>query len=247
MAVALARMQCLLKATMSELQLYLPALLRGVRVTLSLAFFSLVIAVCLGLLGALAKQYGARPLVRLATWYSTVNRGVPEFVMLLLIFYGGQMALNRAAGALGLAAPDVDAFTTAVLTLGFIFGAYFTETFRGAMMEVPRGQMEAAYAYGFTPARAFWRILFPQMIRLALPAASNNWLVLLKTTATASLIGLHDVMFMADQAGRTTREPMTFYLAACALYLVLTTGSGALLSYLGRKYAKGVREMRLQS
>nr|WP_315464433.1 ABC transporter permease subunit [uncultured Rhodoferax sp.] len=232
---------------MSELQNYLPALLRGVRVTLSLAFFSLLIALVLGLLGALARQYGARPVARLATAYSTVIRGVPEFVMLLLIFYGGQMLLNKAAAALGMGSPDVDAFSTAVLTLGFIFGAYFSETFRGAMMEVPRGQMEAAYAYGFTPVKAFWCILFPQMIRLALPAASNNWLVLLKTTATASLIGLHDVMFMADQAGRANGAPMTFYLAACVLYLILTTGSGALLAYVGRTYAKGVRPMRLQS
>lgn len=241
------RRQHMLKATMSELQIYLPALLRGVRVTVSLALFSLVIAIVLGLLGALAKQYGSRPLARLATAYSTLIRGVPEFVMLLLIFYGGQMLLNRAANALGMAAADVDAFSTAVLTLGFIFGAYFTETFRGAMMDVPRGQLEAAYAYGFTPSKAFWRILFPQMVRLALPAASNNWLVLLKTTATASLIGLHDVMFIADQAGRTTRAPMTFYLAACLSYLVLTSGSGALLARLERAYTKGVRPMRLQS
>jgi ABC-type arginine transport system permease subunit len=106
--------------------------------------------------------------------------------------------------------------------------------------------MEAAQAYGFSPWLAFRRILFPQMMRLALPAAVNNWLVLLKTTAIASLIGLHDVMFVADQAGRTTQAPMTFYLAACALYLALTTGSTACLSHARTRLSKGVREGRLQ-
>ena len=92
------------------------------------------------------------------------------------------------SAAFGLRAPDVDAFATAVLTIGFIFGAYYTETFRGAILGVPRGQMEAARAYGFSGWLAFRRILLPQMARLALPAALNNWLVLLKTTAIASLI-----------------------------------------------------------
>ena len=232
---------------MSALQSYFPAMIRGVQVTVALALLSLLFAVLLGLLGAVAKQYGSAPIASLAKVYTTVVRGVPEFVMMLLIFYGGQMALNRVAQILGQAPPDVNAFATAVLTLGFIFGAYFTETFRGAMMDVPKGQMEAAHAYGLSHGYALRRILFPQMLRLALPAAANNWLVLLKTTATASLIGLHDVMFMADQAGRSTSAPMAFYLVACAFYLVLTTGSGACLRYLNHRYSKGVRAMRLQA
>jgi len=231
---------------MSELHEYFPALLRGARITLLLAVLSVLLSVCLGLAGALAKQSGSRMLVSTATAYTTLIRGVPEFVMMLLVFYGGQILINHLAAALGFHAPDVNAFVTAVLTIGFIFGAYYTETFRGAMLGVPRGQMEAAQAYGFSPWLAFRRILFPQMMRLALPAAVNNWLVLLKTTAIASLIGLHDVMFVADQAGRTTQAPMTFYLAACALYLTLTTGSTACLSRARTRYSKGVREGRLQ-
>ena len=231
---------------MSELHEYFPALLRGARVTLLLAVLSVLLSVCLGLAGALAKQSGSRMLVSTATAYTTLIRGVPEFVMMLLVFYGGQILINHLAAALGFHALDVNAFVTAVLTIGFIFGAYYTETFRGAMLGVPRGQMEAAQAYGFSRWLAFRRILFPQMMRLALPAAVNNWLVLLKTTAIASLIGLHDVMFVADQAGRTTQAPMTFYLAACALYLALTTGSTACLSRARTRYSKGVREGRLQ-
>ncbi|WP_322083694.1 ABC transporter permease subunit [Burkholderia sp. BCC1972] len=230
---------------MSALQQYLPALLRGAEVTIVLAVLSVALAVCIGMAGAMAKLSGSRVLVSAATAYTTLIRGVPEFVMMLLVFYGGQILLNRLSAAFGLHAPDVDAFATAVLTIGFIFGAYYTETFRGAMLGVPRGQMEAARAYGFSGWLAFRRILLPQMARLALPAAVNNWLVLLKTTAIASLIGLHDVMFISDQAGRTTQAPMTFYLAACAVYLLVTSGSTACAARARVRLNRGMREGRL--
>ncbi|MEK7890495.1 ABC transporter permease subunit [Burkholderia contaminans] len=230
---------------MSALQQYLPALLRGAQVTIVLAVLSVALAVCIGMAGAMAKLSGSRVLVSAATAYTTLIRGVPEFVMMLLVFYGGQIVLNRLSAAFGLRAPDVDAFATAVLTIGFIFGAYYTETFRGAILGVPRGQMEAARAYGFSGWLAFRRILLPQMARLALPAALNNWLVLLKTTAIASLIGLHDVMFISDQAGRTTQAPMTFYLAACAVYLLVMSGSTACAARARVRLNRGMREGRL--
>ncbi|VWC90958.1 ABC transporter permease [Burkholderia contaminans] len=230
---------------MSALQQYLPALLRGAQVTIVLAVLSVALAVCIGMAGAMAKVSGSRVLVSAATAYTTLIRGVPEFVMMLLVFYGGQIVLNRLSAVFGLRAPDVDAFATAVLTIGFIFGAYYTETFRGAILGVPRGQMEAARAYGFSGWLAFRRILLPQMARLALPAALNNWLVLLKTTAIASLIGLHDVMFISDQAGRTTQAPMTFYLAACAVYLLVTSGSTACAARARVRLNRGMREGRL--
>jgi histidine transport system permease protein len=231
---------------MSVLSEYLPALLKGTLVTLALAVLSVLLAVLLGLAGALAKLSNSRSLVRAATIYTTLIRGVPEFVTMLLVFYGGQIVLNMLATYLGFHAPDVNAFAAAVLTIGFIFGAYYTETFRGAIMGVPTGQMEAAQAYGLSPGTAFRRILFPQMIRLALPAAINNWLVLLKATAIASLIGLHDLMFIADQSGRTTQAPMTFYLAACAVYLAVTSASTGVLARTRARYSKGTRQGRLQ-
>jgi histidine transport system permease protein len=232
---------------MQELQAYLPALTKGAGVTLMLAISSVILALCIGMAGAMAKLSNSRSLVSLATAYTTLIRGVPEFVMMLLVFYGGQIVVNRIASAMGFRAPDIDAFVTAVFTIGFIFGAYYTETFRGAILGVPRGQMEAARAYGFSSWLAFRRILFPQMVRLALPAAVNNWLVLLKTTAIASLIGLHDVMFIADQAGRTTEAPMTFYLAACVVYLLVTSASTAWLARTRTQLNRGVREGRLHS
>src|SRR3546814_4581862 len=118
---------------------------------------------------------------------------------------------------------DVDAFTAGTITIGFIFGAYMGETFRGAFLAVPVGLLEAAYAYGMSRQQVFLRILVPQMMRHALPGLGNNWLVLLKTTALVSIIGLHDLVLVAGQASGTTRLPFIFYLFVAFLFLIFTT------------------------
>ena len=139
--------------------------------------------------------------------------------------------------------PDVllVAEAAGVVTLGFIFGAYFTETFRGAFMAVPAGQLEAGRAYGMSRWQVFSRILFPQMLRHALPGLGNNWQVMQKSTALVSIIGLSDITWLADQAGRTTHEPFLFYAVVCVFYLALTALSGLVFNWLERRYSVGVR------
>lgn len=221
---------------------YLPSLLDGLGLTLAVALLSLAIAVPLGLAGAAAR------LSRSAFWrgtaavYTTVIRGVPDLVLMLLIFYGGQMAVNTAAPHVGIDGyVDIDPFVAGTLTIGFIFGAYLTETFRGALLALPPGQAEAGRACGMSGAQVFRRIVLPQTVRLALPGFANNWLVLVKSTALVSVIGLNDMMQKAGQAAGATREPFTFYLAAGALYLGVTTLSVVLLKWLDRRCSTGVR------
>ena len=120
-----------------------------------------------------------------------------------------------------------------------------TETFRGAMMAVPKGQMEAGMAYGMTPLRVFFRITVPQMIRFALPSFSNNWLVLVKSTALVSVIGLNDVMYRADAAKSTTQEPFTVYMIVGLLFLLITGVSNLVLGQLEKRYSLGVKESEL--
>ena len=228
------------------LQGFLPSLIEGAGTTLSVAVCSLVIAVVLGLAGALMKLSRSRVLRSVATVYTTVIRGVPDLVLMLLIFYGGQLAINEIAPKLGAKSViDINPFIAGVATIGFIFGAYLTETFRGAMMAVPAGQREAGIAYGMTPMGVFVRIVFPQMVRFALPGFTNNWLVLVKSTALVSVIGLSDMMNRAGLAAGTTREPFTFYLAVAILYLVITTVSVLLLRALEKRYSFGVRAVSL--
>ena len=223
------------------LQAYLPSLLEGLRLTLWLAVLALALAMVFGLAGAAAKSGRSPALRRVATVYTTVIRGVPDLVLMLLVFYGGQTLVNAASARFGCdACIDIDAFTAGVLTLGFIFGAYLTETFRGAILAIPAGQAEAARAFGMTAWQVMRRIVVPQMVRLALPGFTNNWLVLLKSTALVSVIGLNDMMNRASQAAGATREPFTFYLAAGALYLAITSVSVVVLRRVERRYALGV-------
>ena len=228
------------------LQGFLPSLIEGAGTTLSVALCSLLIAVVLGMAGALMKLSRSLVLRGMATVYTTVIRGVPDLVLMLLIFYGGQLAINEIAPKLGFKEViDINPFIAGVATIGFIFGAYLTETFRGAMMAVPPGQREAGIAYGMTSTQVFLRIVFPQMVRFALPGFTNNWLVLVKATALVSVIGLSDMMNRAGLAAGTTREPFTFYLTVAALYLVITTVSVLLLKALEKRYSPGVRAVSL--
>ena len=125
-------------------------------------------------------------------------------------------------------------------TIGFIFGAYMTETFRGAILAVPQGQVEAGTASGMSRFLVFRRIIWPQMVRFALPSFTNNWLVQIKSTALVSIIGLQDLVYNAFTAGRSTRQLFTFMLAVLVIYLVLTAISDIGLRWLDRKYSKGV-------
>jgi len=178
----------------------------------------------------------------LAKAYTTVIRGIPDLVLMLLVFFGGQVLINRVAPLAGYDQYiDINPFIAGVSTIGFIFGAYMTETFRGAILAVNRGQLEAGYAYGMSSGQVFVRILLPQMVRHAIPGFGNNWLVLVKTTALVSIIGLDDMVRKAGMAAGATRMPFTFYVVVAIIYLLITTVSIYLLKYLEKRYSVGVR------
>jgi arginine/ornithine transport system permease protein len=221
---------------------YLPTILEGAGITLSVAIASLAVALVLGLAGAAAKLSRSRVLAAAAAVYTTVIRGVPDLVLMLLIFYGAQTAVNVLAPKLGFEEfVEINPFVAGVATIGFIFGAYLTETFRGAILAIPAGQREAGLAYGMSKFKIFLRITLPQMVRLAIPGFSNNWLVLVKSTALVSVIGLNDMLNKAGLAAGATREPFTFYAAVGVLYLIITTISIIGLNRLEKRYSLGVK------
>lgn len=223
---------------------FAPAILQGLVLTLSVALLSLLLACVLGLAAALAKLSRSPALRVPAAVYTTLIRGLPDLVLMLFVFYGGQIALNALVEAAGWPPIDVPPFTAGVLTIGFVFGAYLCETFRGAMLAVPRGQIEAALAFGLSRRQLVARVLLPQMVRHAIPGFANNWLVLVKATALVSIIGLDDMLHRAQMAAAATREPFTFYLLVGALYLGITTLSILLLSRLEKRYSLGVPAVR---
>jgi arginine/ornithine transport system permease protein len=225
---------------------YGSTILDGVWLTLQLSLLSMAVAIALGLLGAACRLSPLKWLALMGETYATVIRGIPDLVLILLIFFGGQDLVNRIALLVGYEEYiDINPFIAGVGTLGFIYGAYLSETFRGAFMAIPKGQGEAGMAYGMSPLRVFFRILVPQMIRLAIPGFTNNWLVLVKATALISLVGLQDMMARAKSAGDATREPFTYILLAAVIYLAITSVSLLVLRYLERRYSVGVKAMEL--
>ena len=169
---------------------------------------------------------------------------MPELVLMLLIFYGGQIAINRLAESQGWGYVDIPPFAAGVTTIGFIFGAYLTETFRGAILAVPKGQAEAGIAFAMSPAQVMRRIVLPQMVRHAIPGFANNWLIMIKASALVSIIGLDDMIHRAGLAAATTRAPFTFYMAVGLIYLTLTSVSIFLLSRLEARYSLGVKKVQ---
>lgn len=240
-----------------ELQGFGWAILKGAGLTIEVALLSLLVAVVLGLVGAMAKLSSSKLLRAGATVYTTIIRGIPDLVLMMLIFFGGQIFLNNSLyhvnewlntvitsfnpqhewAAYLPDYIDVSPFIAGILTIGFIFGAYIAETFRGAIMAVDQGELEAAKAYGMGPWLSFKRVLFPQMVRHALPGFGNNWLVLLKTTALVSIIGLEDMVRIGALAAGSTKMPFTFYMAISVIFLIFTSLSTGALTLLERRYA----------
>lgn len=225
---------------------YYLAILQGSVLTVGVSLLALLVSIVLGLLGAAAKLSGRPVLVSVATVYTTVIRGVPDLVVMLLVFYGGTIGINHLLELSGSKSTvDINPFFAGVLTIGFIYGAYMVETFRGAILAIPKGQMEAAWAFGMGRTQAFLRITAPQMVRYALPGFTNNWLVLIKATALVSLIGLKEMTYLAKQASAATRSPFAFFLFTAALFLVYTTVSLYALRKLNERYSLGTKRGQL--
>lgn len=225
---------------MDTLFAYGPMVLSGIGLTISLSLASLVLAIFFGLLGAWAKLSRHRLLNILGNGYTTLVRGIPDLVLMLIVYFGGQTLINSLGETTGLwGYIEISPFVAGTATIGFIFGAYMTETFRGSYSALDKGEIEAALACGMRPATWLRLIVWPQIVPLMLPSFTNNWLVLLKTTALVSIIGLQDVMYNANQAGRSSHQPFLFLLLAFAVYLGLT-----ILSDLGLRQLKNRYKLR---
>ncbi len=218
---------------MENIVAYLPLLLQGLRMTLTLAVSTLIIGLALGMLLALAKLSHHAWVSRPAYALTNFLRGIPEFLVLLVIYFGGAQVL----GEYGI---EVGPFAAGLIALSIIFGAYASETFRAAFQSVPRGQIEAGRAYGFSGFQAFRYIQLPQIWKVAIPGLGNLWQGSVKDTALVSIVGLDDLMRKANQAAQGTREPFTFYLFASLLFLCVTLVSMLVIGWLERRASRGM-------
>lgn len=216
----------------------------GTLVTLELGLVGMAAAIALGLVFAPMKMAPLWPLRAVATAYTTTIRGIPELLVILLVYFGASRLVNNVVDLVGYDGRiDVSPFMAGAAALGIAYGAYATEIFRGALLAVPRGQVEAAQAIGMGRWLTFRRVVLPQTWRIALPALGNLFLTLLKDTALVSVIGVEDLTREAAIATGYTKEPFTFYFAAAVMYLGLTVLCVIAIHYLeklaGRGYTRG--------
>jgi len=176
----------------------------------------------------------------IANIYTTVIRGVPELLVIYLFFFGGSGAIMFVASMFGYNDYiEINAFVTGSFAIGIISGAYSTEVFRGAIQSIDKGQFEAAKVLGFSKFKQFYKIILPQMLRLAIPNLSNVWQITLKDTSLISVTGLVEIMRQSYIAAGSTRDPLFFYSFAAILYLLLTFLSMKLINKLEVKYSRG--------
>ena len=176
----------------------------------------------------------------IGNFYTTVIRGVPELLVIYLFFCGGSSAIMYVASIFGyFEYIEINAFITGSLAIGIISGAYSTEVFRGAIQSIDKGQFEAAKVLGISRFGQFYKIIMPQMLRLAIPNLSNVWQITLKDTSLISVTGLVEIMRQSYVAAGSTRDPLFFYSVAALLYLFLTFISMKLINRLELKYSRG--------
>ena len=172
--------------------------------------------------------------------YTTVFRGVHELLVIYLFFFGGSGAVMYVAEIFGYNGYiEVNAFITGAISIGIISGAYSTEVFRGAILSIQRGQFEASEVLGIKKIIYYYKVIIPQMLRLALPNISNVWQITLKDTSLISVTGLVEIMRQSYIAAGSTRDPLFFYSFAAVLYLLLTYLSMQLINKLETKYRRG--------
>lgn len=214
-------------------------LLRGAWASLQIAAGAFALGLLIGTFGALGKLYGGPVTRDLLAVYTTVVRAVPELILILILYYAGTDLLNQVLRAMGQRPVEISGVMAGIAVLGVVQGAYATEVLRGAIQSVPRGQLEAARAFGMGAVQTFRRITFPAMLPLALPGLSNLWLIATKDTALLAIVGFSELTLETRQAAGSTRAYFTFFLAAGAIYLTMTLVSGRIFGWIEARYRRG--------
>ncbi len=217
-------------------------MLRAASVTLLLSLAAMSIGLFISIFGVMSKLSDKFYVRVIADVYTTIVRGIPELLVIYLLFFGGSNAVMGMAKLFGYHGYiELNAFVIGSVAVGAISGAYSTEVMRGAFLAVPRGQVDAAKSVGMSKLVIFRRILVPQVLRYALPGLGNVWQLTLKDTSLVMVTGLVEIMRQAHVASGSTYSPFTFYVTAALLYLMLTTASNRIF-YSAENWAnKGVR------
>jgi polar amino acid transport system permease protein len=217
-------------------------LLRGACLSLGISISAYLVGLALGLAGAVAKISKNRVAVSAAVTYTTIIRSVPDILIIFLVYYSATDALRWTVSLVGLTSDfQLNGFVAATLSLGIVQGGYSTEVLRGAIVAIPRGQIEAACSLGLTRRQTFFLVTVPQMVPLALPGLGNLWLVVLKESSLVSLIGFTELVLAGKMAAGATRDYFMFYCAIAFMFLAMSGISAMLFHGLEVATARGGR------
>ncbi|MQQ33614.1 ABC transporter permease subunit [Pseudomonas sp. SZ57] len=201
--------------------------LQGAALTLFVSVCSIVVSVALGFVTALARLSSSAVAFGIASFYASFFRGTPLLIQILLI-YLGLPQLGIVPGAI----------TAGVIALSLNYGAYLSEIFRAGIIGVSAGQREAALALALRPAHIFWRVTLPQAMRTIIPPTTNQFISMLKDSSLISVMGVWEVMFLAQSYGRSSYRYIEMLTTAAVLYWIMSIGLELLQSRLERHYGK---------
>ena len=208
--------------------------------TIMVSICSMGLGIFIAIFAAWAKLTLSKFLNFISNFYTTVVRGIPELLVINLIFFGGSAVVMKLAKVFGYNGYiELNAFTISVVAIGIISATYSTEVLRAAFLSIDRGQIEAAKTLGLSKLQIFYKILVPQVLRHAIPGLGNVWQVTLKDTSLISVTGLVEIMRQTRISSNVEHSPLTFLITAAFLYLFLTTFSGKFFNYLERQTNKG--------
>ncbi len=205
----------------------LPFLVQGAWVTIQIALISIALGLCGGILiGIFNCRKMQQPFLSpILTGFVWIIRGTPLFVQVLIVYY----ALPEVLGF------SLEPFTAGVVAMGINSTAYISEIVRGGIDAIPEGQWDAAYVVGLKPTKTFQGIILPQMFRITLPSLINELTALIKETSILMVIGVAELTKVSKDIVARELDPMTIYLAAAVLYLIMTSAISFLAQFIQKK------------
>jgi len=211
--------------TLSVIKNALPYLLQGSLLTLGIVSAAMGIGLMIGLIMAFSRVYGHPFIQRLIGAYIWFFQGIPILVLLFLFYFGlfNYFELN------------VSAFAAVAIVLGLTTGAYQANIFRGAILSLPEGQFKAASALGMSHFQTIISIILPQILRISIPAWSNEFSIVLKDSALAFVIGAPEIMGRTQFVASRTYQHLPLYITAALIYFILTWTGVKLLLKLEKK------------
>ncbi|CAH0194556.1 amino acid ABC transporter permease [Peribacillus sp. Bi134] len=209
---------------MDVIWINLPFLLKGAYYTLLITIISMFFGSIIAVIVAVARLKGNKFIRWMARAYVSIIRGTPTLVQIIIVYYGlADYGFN------------LQPLTAAYIALSISIGAYLSETLRGAIQSIPKGQYEAAYASGMTPYQTMRRIVFPQAIRVAIPPAGNTFIGMLKETSLVSVITVTELLRSAQLLIAQYYVYMPFYLAIALMYWIMGTGFSFVLERIEKR------------